>query len=137
MNSTPSTDSTRTLVTLPQNTARRSKNTGRVRFIEKPSKGSRNSCGLKKELELSVDFHSQGTPLLVSSSLLRHRCLGQLDLSRLMKDREGWIIELGEVKSSAVGEEMMERFQGSRLRASQKFLSALFGFRSKLIRLVG
>jgi hypothetical protein len=55
----------------------------------------------------------------------------------MRKDREGWIIEIGEVKSSEVGEMQMQRFQKLRLFSAQKFLSGIFGFRSKLIRLVG
>ncbi len=88
-------------------------------------------------MKFSEEFHSDGIPLLVSARLLRSRDLGQIDLSRIRKDREGWLLEIGEVKSSEVGAFQMERFQKMRLYAAQKFLSGLFGFRSKLIRLVG
>lgn len=78
----------------------------------------------------------EGIPLLVSPQLLRQRNLGQLDLARLIKDREGWIIVVGEVKSSDVGQVVMERFQKKRLNSAQNFLSGIFGHRTKLISLV-
>lgn len=108
-----------------------------VRSTEKPSKVSKSSSGLKLEQDHSVSFHGQGTPLLVSPQLLRSRSLGQIDLARIRKDKEGWLLEIGEVKSSEVGEEQFLRFQKSRLMNAQKFLAGLFGHRSKLIRLVG
>ncbi|WP_408096765.1 hypothetical protein ACJVC5_17145 [Peredibacter sp. HCB2-198] len=64
------------------------------------------------------------------------RNLGQLDLARIKKDREGWMVEVGEVKSSEIGQEMMERFQKNRIRSAQNFLSGIFGTRAKLISLV-
>lgn len=63
--------------------------------------------------------------------------MGQIDLARLIKDSQGWLLELGEVKSSAVGIEQMERFQKRRLLATQLFLAGLLGYRTKLTRLVG
>jgi len=105
-----------------------------VKFTARPSKALKNSSQL--EADFSLSFHAEGTPLLVSPQLLRLRQLGQMDLARLRKDREGWIIEVGEVKSSEVGQEMMERFQKQRLFSAQNFLSGIFGFRSKLISLV-
>lgn len=92
--------------------------------------------GQKLELHYSIDFHSEATPLLVSPKLLRIRNLGQIDLARLKKDKNGWIIEVAEVKSSEVGIEGMERFQIMRLYSCQNFLSSIFGFPSKLIRLI-
>lgn len=92
--------------------------------------------GLELEREFSREFHQEGIPLLVSPSLLRSRNLGQVDLSRLKKDREGWVIEVGEVKSSQVGEEQMLRFQRQRIFSAQNFLSAIFGHRTKLLRLI-
>lgn len=53
-----------------------------------------------------------------------------------MKDRDGWIIEVGEVKSSEVGVKQMEIRQVSRIISSQNFLAKIFGFRTKLIRIV-
>lgn len=74
-------------------------------------------------------------PLLVSSQLLRERSMGQIDLARLRKERNSqWVLEIMEVKSSIVGEEMLIRGQRSRLYSSQNFLSSLFGISSKLIR---
>lgn len=59
--------------------------------------------------------------------------MGQIDLSRLRKDREGWIIEVKEVKSSVIGEEMLLRGQRSRLFSAVKFLAGIFGFRAKFV----
>ena len=96
----------------------------------------KNSSGHKLELAFSREFHSEGLPLLVSHTLLRSRDLGQIDLARLKKDREGWVLEVGEVKSSEIGVEQMGRSQMKRLLVAQKFLSGLFGHRTKLVRLV-
>lgn len=92
--------------------------------------------GLETERELSIEFHRDCLPILVSSSLLRSRTLGQLDLVRMIKDTEGYLIEIGEVKSSLVGEEMLIRGQRKRLYAAQNFLSSLLGRRSKLTHLL-
>lgn len=109
---------------------------GHVLFTGKPSKVSKNSSGHKLEIEFSKDFHSEGLPLLVSPALLRSRDLGQIDLARLKKDKEGWVVEVGEVKSSELGVEQMVKSQMRRLFASQKFLASVFGHRTKLVRLV-
>lgn len=97
---------------------------------------SGNSSGHKLEITFSQTFHSEGIPLLVSHNLLRSRDLGQIDLARLKKDREDWVLEVGEVKSSELGVELMIRSQMRRLLAAQRFLSSLFGHRTKLVRLV-
>jgi hypothetical protein len=89
--------------------------------------------GLKLELDYSIEFHQSGVPLLVSATLLRARNLGQIDLARISVDREGWVIEIGEVKSSSIGLEQMERAQKRRLFSSQHFLSGIFGHRSRLL----
>lgn len=54
----------------------------------------------------------------------------------MKKDREGWTVEVGEVKSSEMGQEMMERFQKKRIHSAQNFLAGIFGVRTKLISLV-
>jgi hypothetical protein len=74
---------------------------------------------------------------LVSGQLLRSRILGQIDLARLVKKRNDWVIEVMEVKSSQIGIETIEMGQGQRLRGSLVFLSSLFGYPAKLIKLVG
>ena len=109
----------------------------RVPFIGKASKALKSSSGSNQEIHFSKSFHSEGIPLLVSPALLRERNLGQLDLARLRKNSIGWILEVGEVKSSVVGEEMMERSQLKRISSAQNFLAGLFGHPTKLIRLVG
>jgi hypothetical protein len=105
----------------------------RVPSIAKPSRALRNSSGLEKEILASELFHSQGLPLLVSSQLLRARDMGQIDLCRIRKDKAGWLIEVQEVKSSTVGEEMLLRGQRSRLFSAMNFLSGIFGSRIKFV----
>jgi hypothetical protein len=68
--------------------------------------------------------------------LLRSRNLGQLDLGRIRKDQSGWIIEIGEVKSSELGGAQMERQQRQRIGLAQNFLAGLFGHRTKLIQMI-
>jgi hypothetical protein len=94
------------------------------------------NSGLKTELRFSESFHSEGIPLLVSSVLLQKRNLGQVDLVRLKKDLTGWVIEVGEVKSSEMGIFSMERNQKQRIFSTQNFLAMIFGYRTKLIRLM-
>ncbi|MGE3608170.1 MAG: hypothetical protein AB7I27_01185 [Bacteriovoracaceae bacterium] len=109
---------------------------GLVPSTAKPLKGLKNSSAPLSEIKSSLEFHSQGIALLVSPHLLRERGLGQIDLARISKTKRGWLLEIGEVKSSEVGLEEMEKFQLKRLYSTQNFLSALFGFSSKLIRLI-
>jgi len=89
------------------------------------------------EKKASENFHAKGLPLLVSPQLLRARGLGQVDVARMIKQYGGWVIEVGEVKSSLVGSESMLRNQMNRLRNSQYFLSGLFGAPSRFIEIVG
>ena len=71
--------------------------------------------GITLELKMSKILHSDTIPLLVSPLLLRERGLGQVDISRISKDR----IEIFEVKSSAI----VGYTQKRRLVASSDFLS--------------
>lgn len=96
----------------------------------------KNSSGLENEIYFSHQFHSIGIPLLVSPTLLRLRNLGQIDLARFKKAGEEWVVEIGEVKSSSVGEEQMEKSQKRRLFFSQHFLAGLFGHPTKLVRMI-
>lgn len=90
--------------------------------------------GLQAELDISKKFHAEGIPLLVSSKLLRSRMMGQIDVARMKKNREGeWIIEVGEVKSSETGSQMLLRGQASRIRATVNFISGIFGSSSCLV----
>lgn len=62
--------------------------------------------------------------------------MGQIDVARLKKNRDGiWLIEVGEVKSSKMGTEMLLRGQRKRLYSAIKFLSGIFGYSSRLILL--
>ena len=130
-------DSLPTLVIQPKSTVSPSRCTGHRRFTVKPSRALKSTSGLNQEITSSKTFHDEGTPLLVSPALLRQRLMGQIDLSRIRKDREGWIIEIAEVKSSSIGRENFLRGQRARLFESANFLSGIFGHRSKLILLSG
>lgn len=104
---------------------------------EKPSKALKNLFGTNLEKKISQEFHQEGIPLLVSPLVLRSRKLGQIDLSRLVKKKEAWRIEVVEVKSSFVGAVQMGRYQKFRLSSAQKFLSSVFGYPSSLVTLMG
>jgi hypothetical protein len=97
----------------------------------------KDSPGLKKELTASIEFHKEGVALLISEKLLRDRFMGQIDLCRLRKTPQGYLIEVGEVKSSSTGEQSYLRGQNLRISSTQSFLSGLLGYRIKLIRIVG
>src|SRR5687768_12976102 len=112
MSSIHNTDLMPTTAIQQRNTEAPLKSTGHVPFTEKHSKVLKSSSGLKLEIAHSLNFHHEkSVPLLVSSALLRKRFLGQIDLARLVKDRAGWLLEIGEVKSSDVGVEMLARSQ--------------------------
>lgn len=107
----------------------------RVPSTAGPLRGLKNTSGLKAELVHSTEFHKLGLPLLVSQALLRSRGLGQIDLGRMIKDRDGWVVEVAEVKSKNKGILMMGHHQKQRLRYSLKFIAALMGCRGKLVLL--
>jgi len=94
-----------------------------------------SSKGNLLEQKLSVEFHQNSIPLLISPLLLRSRGLGQVDLARFKKNTE-MIIELCEVKSSKTGEFAM-RGQHLRLRKTGVFLGIIFGLKIKFIIKVG
>lgn len=131
MNSIPTTDLPNTSVTLQQNIDRPLPNLVPARFTEKPLKVCASLSGLQLEQKHSLDFHAEGIPVLVSPQLLRSRDLGQLDLIRLNKDKQGWMLEVAEVKSSQTGAEASLRGQRSRIFSAQNFLSSLLGVRTR------
>ena len=135
MNFIPSTVLTNITAIQPKSIEKPSKIMAPASSIEKPLRALKNLSGHRNEIKSSLEFHSKGIPLLVSPSLLRLRNLGQLDLARVIRDSEGWVVEIGEVKSSAMGEEQMQRGQKKRLFSSQHFLAGLFGHRTKLLSL--
>ena len=139
MKSTPITDLIRTLDTLRSPTKPLSCSTGLPRYIEKPLEESKKSLprGLKLEVECSRIFHLNSLPVLVSPSLLRSRHLGQIDLAKLTKDSNGWILEVSEVKNSFIGAEASLIGQRARLNSACSFLGRLFGSRVKLTHTVG
>src|SRR5690606_26034357 len=120
-----------TSVTPPNSTGKRSRSSVHLRSTEKPSKALKNLSPLKKEEWHSKKIHQIGIPLLASSKLLRERGLGQIDLARLEKMKNGFLIHLFEVKSSEVGEVMLLRGQRARLLASLQFLSQVLGYEGK------
>lgn len=93
--------------------------------------------GLSVEINFSKQFHLKGVPLLVSPLVLRSRGMGQVDLARIGKEYAEWIVEIAEVKTSLVGQHCLMRSQKSRLLASQRFLTGIFGHKSRLIHLLG
>jgi hypothetical protein len=68
--------------------------------------------------------------------LLRNLELGQLDLVRMRK-KESWIVEIAEVKSSAVGAEAILRGQRKRILLAGNFLSGIFGAPVIILSLIG
>jgi len=88
--------------------------------------------GLMAEITISKTFHSEHTALLVSSQVLRSRQMGQIDLARFIRTQSGWLIEVGEVKSSSMGIFNSQRTQIRRLALSQQFLSGIFGCKVRL-----
>lgn len=93
--------------------------------------------GLRLEAEKSIVFHQNSIPVLISAALLRSRQLGQLDLVKVVKNKQGMKLEVAEVKSSQVGTEATLRNQRRRLMASSSFLASLFGLPVKFTDLVG
>ena len=137
MSSTHNTDSTPTSGTQPDPIVPPSRSTVPALFTGRHSKALKNSLGLQQELKLSLSFHHHHIPVLVSARLLRERSLGQIDVCRLIKEKSGWTLEIGEIKSSELGVEAMTRGQRTRLFGSLQFLTQLFGARGKLTSLVG
>lgn len=136
MSSTRNTDSILTSVTQPKTTEKPLRNMALAPFTGRHSKALKNSLALQLELDISKTFHSEGIPLLVSPKLLRARFMGQIDVARMRKTRDGsWIIEAGEVKSSDTGSEMLLRGQRKRLLSAINFLAGIFGYSANLILL--
>ena len=74
-----------------------------AKYIEKHSKALKSSFpskGIQKELIKSKDIHADGIPLLVSSQFLRTRGAGQIDICRIIDNKNEYQIEVFEVKSS-------------------------------------
>lgn len=136
MSSTLNTASTLTLATQQKVTGKQSRSSALAPFTARHSKALKNSLALQLEIDFSKTFHAGGIPLLVSPKLLRSRFMGQLDVARFRKNRDGsWIIEVGEVKSSETGTEMLLRGQRKRLLSAINFLAGIFGYSAKLILL--
>lgn len=87
----------------------------------------KNHClkGENLEKEISIQFHSDGTPLLVSSKWLRENGGGQIDLCRVEmiseKCKQDLMVRIVEVKSS-VG---VSYKQSQRLKKSAQLISAV------------
>jgi len=77
------------------------------------------------EKDISLEFHHEGVPFLVSSLVLRENGCGQVDLCRVIKRKGGEkVIEVLEVKSSRGP----SGYQYRRLRQSAEFLSLILGY---------
>ena len=101
-------------------------------------KNSSHNRGESLEIFHSAKFHSTPSiPILISPALLRLRNLGQLDLVKMYKDKYGWIIEIGEVKSSLLGIASAQKGQKLRVLGSGRFISGLLSARLKFTALVG
>jgi len=83
------------------------------------------SKGESYEKEVSISFHSNGLPLLVSQKLLRQKGLGQVDMAKWSKDK----ITLAEVKCTS----RLTSTQLRRLSASGDYLSNLLHTSCKFI----
>ena len=75
--------------------------------------------GIKEEVKASKWFHRDQLVLLVDPGLLRSMGLGQIDLSRALKNK----VEILEVKSSS----RLNRHQYLRIRNTQQWLSYILG----------
>lgn len=76
--------------------------------------------GENEELKLSKIIHPKASVILISSLFLRHRNLGQIDLSIIQNQK----LVIYEVKSSQAGvRRLYKGDQIRRLRASAKYLS--------------
>lgn len=78
--------------------------------------------GSKTEAEFTKIFHSTGTPLLVSSLVLRSRSCGQIDCAKLEFKQQQKRILLTEIKSNS----WISHSQSIRLRAAASLLSKIF-----------
>lgn len=80
---------------------------------------SRIQKGNHFERSSSRWVHARGTPLLIDPTFLRRRCLGQVDLARIMGQR----LEVYELKSARLG--YLSGAQKKRLHLSANYLAAL------------
>lgn len=87
--------------------------------------------GNEFERELSLKYHQQFLPILVSSRLLKKRSAGQIDLCIYQKKE----IVIIEAKSGQVGEfsGAVSKKQTHRLRLTQLCLSSWFGKNCQLV----
>lgn len=81
------------------------------------------------ESDLSLKFHHQGVPALISSALLRSLNLGQVDIVYLERNHSRkWVIKIIETKFSQYPSQQ----QMMRLRRTQDYLSRVLEMESKL-----
>ncbi len=82
--------------------------------------------GDKFEKEVSLYFHASYTPILISSKVLRHRSMGQVDVAFEKKGR----VYIAECKS---GKSRVGRWQLLRLQQASQFIGLILGRRVELI----
>lgn len=83
----------------------------------------------KLESTYSYFVHDQNTPLLISSSLLRKRNMGQIDVSWISKE----YLYVAECKSGHYLYHTISKTQLKRLKNSLHFLASLFNKSAKLL----
>lgn len=87
--------------------------------------------GNKSEAAFTKDFHQTGTPVLVSSLVLRARDCGQVDCAKLEQKSQVFqdkILQIKEVKAN----HWVSQTQQRRLLRSADFLSKIFSCRSTI-----
>lgn len=78
--------------------------------------------GSRAEAEFTKSFHLSGTPVLVSSLILRSRHCGQVDCAKLETSHLGKRLIITEIKSN----KWVSSTQQSRLKHAASFLSKIF-----------
>lgn len=78
--------------------------------------------GNSAEIEYTKTFHATGTPVLISSLVLRSRGCGQVDCARLEFKASQKKLIIAEIKSN----QWVSSAQQSRLRNASSFLSKIF-----------
>lgn len=84
--------------------------------------------GDKFEKEFSLIAHNEFLPVLISSSILRSKTAGQIDVAGLSRNNKSWVLRLFELKYVHYPSAQ----QWKRLRRSQDYLSKVLEMETKL-----
>lgn len=79
--------------------------------------------GVTLEQKWSHLLHQEGLPFLIQAQLLRQLGAGQIDLARVIKAKDQWLLEIYEVKNHP----FLSGKQRQRLIGSMTFLAQLMG----------